>query len=192
MHATNFQHHVLAAEPGDRVNFAHEAYDYANPLEVAAADPPVVWRVPHGDDWVTRHLELAGTRGGKYTVEYNDALDEFHVDTGAQRQRVTEFELADESITPSSDWMSAAASDTDASAWTVPFDVPDGVTPRDVEAAAREEETLLAVLEAVGWPDGDQRARDRIRALCCHRDVYRELNRPEDWPNSSAAERGWQ
>ena len=76
--------------------------------------------------------------------------------------------------------------------WDMSFDVPDGITQQQVRSAVQGNLSLQGVLESLEWPDGDERARGRVRAMVFELDLYQELVEPESWDRDRARQRGWQ
>lgn len=173
-----FRETVLAIDDGDMVDLATRSYDYANPIEVADANPPREWRVPHGEDWLIRDLVLEGTNGGTYTAVYNDATQSFALYSNGDRlSPITQFDRVNVDE-PAWDARELDAGDD----WDVGFPIPDGVTPDAVRNAVDERETLRGVVDELDWPSDDEHARDRVRALVFAEGRYTDLNRPEGQP----------
>jgi len=170
---------VDAAEPGDEVKLAREDYDYANPLTVADIEADVTWRVPYGQDWLTKTLRLEGERGGEYLVVYNDALDvfAFHNDEGHRISGIVQFEAA---ISDEPMW-DAGGSEADPYE-EFGFPVPDHVTPAAIHDAVEACETLRGVVNELDWPVDDNHARSRVRALVFEENLYDRLDNAEGQP----------
>jgi len=190
-----FRGAVMDAQPGDHVDVAHSAYDYTNPLTVEDATEPVLWRVPEGHDWLTRAIDLEGNNGGAYTAVYNSATGDFELQDGDGKRiaDVTQFEIVDDAGDDGAEWTAGVAGDDES--WDVGFDVPDHVTPGELQDAVDASATLYNVLVELDWPtDGEsaENARSRVRALVFTAGLYDDLSEPEAWPTEKADKRGWQ
>jgi len=76
--------------------------------------------------------------------------------------------------------------------WDMSFDVPDGITQQQVRSAVKGSLSLQGVLESLDWPDGDERAKGRVRAMVFDLGLYDDLVEPESWDRDRARQRGWQ
>lgn len=181
MPATDHRQAVQDVEDGDLVDITTEDYDYVNPMEVTSVHSREVWETPKGPDILVASLDIDGART-TYSAEYNGGEGRFVLEGNASRHRITAFEVVEADVNEA----------TDSETWDVSFPVPDHVTPSLIEEAAGRSLSLQSMLDYVDWPEGDSKARERLRALSHSLGVYQELVEPEAWDREQARERGWQ
>lgn len=144
-----------------------EPIDEDNP-ESESGDSSVSWTTSSSDD--------SGNESGEVSADGGTAAK---YSTGS-------VDLDPSEHTPDEDTEDATAE------WDMSFDVPDGITQQQVRTAVKGSLSLQGVLESLEWPDGDERAKGRVRAMVFDLGLYEGLVEPESWDRDRARQRGWQ
>lgn len=173
---------LMDVREGDCVRLEAERYGWASPFEVAEIDEQS-WATPTGKVWRSRRIELDPTSNhptakARQIDVYQDGPSP---DAGPGYGRYVRCELkVDEEGVEAEDVTVDGVDESDEHD-EIEIDLPEGVTPADIDEITLEVDTLGEVAERLGVPV------DRARTITFHLGVYSRVR--ETWRNLERGER---